>query len=62
MPRKHPKRKGLKKPIILCDCCHKPADSLHPDPRYKNAPLERQKFCCFKCKEKLEGKGGEEND
>ncbi|MCX6743391.1 MAG: hypothetical protein NT116_04110 [Candidatus Parcubacteria bacterium] len=59
MPRKNPKRFGLKKQKILCESCGNPVEDLYPDPRYKNRLPENQKFCCLECKNKLEGKGGE---
>ncbi|MCX6745547.1 MAG: hypothetical protein NTX00_00845 [Candidatus Parcubacteria bacterium] len=54
MPRKNPKRIGLKKLKILCESCGEPVDELYPDPRYKNFLPKYQKFYCFECKEKLE--------
>ncbi|OGY41891.1 MAG: hypothetical protein A2Y82_05570 [Candidatus Buchananbacteria bacterium RBG_13_36_9] len=61
MPRKNPKRPGLKRPQMICELCGNPVDGLYPDPRYKNHSSENQKFCCLECKRKLEGKGGKDD-
>jgi len=57
MPRKNPKRPGLKRPKMICESCNEPVNELFPDPRYKNGLPEDQKFCCFECKEEFK-KGG----
>jgi|GEM_PF-4809816 len=56
MPRKNPKRPGLKTPKIICDLCKEPVDELYLNPRYQNHSPKNQKFCCFECKKKIEGK------